>query len=100
VTYEIPAELQARHGVGSRHLPSDVDESLFRISVVNQKRILRATLLVYLGKNGLGDDVYDLVGTPWCLYLRSFQRPSRSGKLGQVHVAPRPTHNKTKKKPA
>jgi hypothetical protein len=82
-------EQQARYGVGSRRAPADLEWSRFRVSAANLKRIERASAFVYLGRNGAGDDCYNLEGTPYRLFFRSFPRPTRAGKLGQVYLAPR-----------
>ena len=82
-----PAGPQARYGVGSRRSPSDLEWSRFRISAANLKRIERAESLVYLGRNGNGADVYDLVGTKYRMLYRAYGKPTRAGKFGQVHLA-------------
>lgn len=70
-------------------------DGLFKISAANRRRLEGAGQAIYLGRNGYGDDVYDL-GRKQCehrakrLYVSTFSRPTASGAIAKISIARAP----------
>lgn len=72
-----------------------VADDLFKGSMANRARVQGAFQAIYLGRNGYGDDIYDL-GRKRCehrpkrLYVTTFARTSRSGAIAKINIANAP----------